>query len=243
MAKTPSDSLLAKDAIGQALSISSKKAKEDRAQLINDYNMAIAEIYNILGLIDSGVYIKTLPEVSASMNKFPKAGIISLSTISKWDKILELEILQSSGGSGSYLPVDNGIEVDYSIISNNRGFRGAIDPYDESIIYAIVENSIYFLVGENLLYTYSNVKFNIVYRRQPTILLLSQYDYEKIDVPDKYWSLLVNRIASIIEYRNGVFDKALTMVKVSYEQLLGSVDPLLKASIMKSLQAPTEVMQ
>ena len=66
MAKTPSDSLLAKDAIGQALSISSKKAKEDRAQLINDYNMAIAEIYNILGLIDSGVYIKTLPEVSAS---------------------------------------------------------------------------------------------------------------------------------------------------------------------------------
>lgn len=244
MARTPSYSLLAKDAIGQALNISTVKTVEDRAKRINDYNMAIAEIYNILGFIDTNVYLEILPNITASMYGFPKCGTIDLSidSMKSWDKIIELEILIRAGDDIEYSQVDGGEEVDYSTFSSHRGFKCGIDPYDESVIFTVVKDKIYFLVGESLGYKFNTVKFNIVYRRQPVILVSAQWDYEKVDLPDKYWALLVNRIASIIEFRAGIADKAMAMVKMSYEQLLSTIDPVVKASIMKSLETPVGVI-
>ena len=241
MAKTPSYSLLAKDAIGQALSISSVKTVEDRAKRINDYNMAISELYLILGFIDTEVYLEMMP-LTGSMYGFPKCGYIDLTSIINWDKIIEVEVLQTHGVNYPE-PVDNCEKVDYSTFSSHRGFKVAIDPYDESVIYTIVKDKIYFLIGESLSYQFNTISFNVVYRRQPIILTDAQWNYEKIDLPDKYWSLLINRIASLIEYRAGVFDKSLAMVKMSYEQLLNNVDPIIKASLMKSLEIPAGTIQ
>ncbi|MFA5773025.1 MAG: hypothetical protein WC974_09870, partial [Thermoplasmata archaeon] len=47
--------------------------------------------------------------------------------------------------------------------------------------------------------------------------------------------LLVSRIASLAEMRNGVTEKALVLVKQSYEQLLAAADPVIKAKLMDSL--------
>jgi len=242
MAKTPSYSLLAKNAIGQALNISTVKTTQDRAEHINDYNMAIAEIYNILGFVDTEAYLEIELALAGAMYGFPKCGIINLANIISWDKIIELEIMEG-GGNSNPMPLDNCERVDYSTFSSHRSFRAAIDPYDESVIYAVVKDKVYFLVGEALNYTFNNIVFNIIYRRQPTILVKAQWDYEKVDLPDKYWALLVNRIASLIEFRAGVPDKAMAMVKMSYEQLLGSVDPVVRASLMKSLETPVGAIQ
>lgn len=239
MATTPSNILLAKDAIGHALNISTIKAKQDRAQLINDYNMAIAEIYLILGYIDTEAYLELSPNLSTTMNGFPKAGIVDISALN-WDKIFSIEIKTNSDPS---LPVDNADEVPYSLLSSHRAFQAAIDPYDECIIYSVVKDRIHFLIGSSLTYAFNTILFQLAYRRQPTILVLNQYDFEKVDLPDKYISLLQNRIASLIEYRAGVFDKALAMVKVSYEQLLGNVEPVIKASLLETLKAPVGAIQ
>lgn len=240
MAKTPSTNFYAKDVIGQGLNISTNKAKQDRAQLIGDYNMAVAEIYNILGFIDTQAYLEIASGITSTMDRSPKCGIIDLTAILSWDKIIELEILNISDPP---MPIDNGEEVDYSIYSGNRSFGAAIDPYDESVIFTVVKNSIRYVIGESLDYVFNTILFNVVYRREPTILVISQYDFERMDVPDKYLSLLANRIASLIEYRAGIFDKSLAMVKTSYEQLLGSVDPIVRASLMKSLQTPVGAIQ
>jgi len=240
MARTPSYSLSAQDAIGQALHISSVKPVEDRAARINDYNMAIAEIYLILGFIDTEAYTKLSPNLPATMYSFPKCGYVNIDTLASWDKILEVEALDTAFPS---LPVDNLEKVDYSTFSSHRPYKAAIDPYDESVIYTIVGNRIYFLIGESLEYRFDNIQFKIVYRRQPSMLDKTNWVSEKIDLPDKYWSLLVNRMASLIEFRSGVVDKALAMVKMSYEQLLSTVDPVIKASIMKSLETPVGAIQ
>lgn len=243
MAKTPSYSLLAKDAIGQALNISAVKTTQDRTERINDYNMAIAELYNILGYIDTEAYLEIFPNITGNMYGFPKCGYIDLTSIINWDKIIELEILNPISPNGQPTRIDNGEKVDYSTFSSHRGFKVAIDPYDESVIYTIVRDKIYYLIGESLDYQFNTIIFNVVYRRQPTILTMIQFNYQKVDLPDKYWALLVNRIASLIELRAGVADKAFAMVKMTYEQLLGTVDPVIKASLMKSLETPVGAIQ
>lgn len=240
MAKTPSYSLLVKDAIGQALNVSAVKTSQDREERIGDYNQALMEIYNILGYIDTEAYLEISPTLNASMYGFPKCGYVDLTAIINWDKIIEFEILSINS---PFMPLDNGEKVDYSTFSSHRNFGVAIDPYDESIIHTIVGDKIYFLIGESLDYQFNTISFKIIYRRQPTLMNYMYWTSAKVDLPDKYWSLLVNRIASLVEFRAGIFDKSLAMVKMTYEQLLTTIDPVIKASLMKSLETPVGAIQ
>lgn len=242
MAKTPSYSLLVKDAIGQALNVSAVKTSQDREERIGDYNQALMEIYNILGYIDTEAYLEISSTLSASMYGFPKCGYVDLASIINWDKVIEIEIFQAISPSNTP-PLDNGEKVDYSTFSSHRNFGVAIDPYDESIIYTIVGDKIYFLIGESLDYQFNTISFKVIYRRQPTLMTYMYWTSAKVDLPDKYWSLLVNRIASLVEFRAGIFDKSLAMVKMTYEQLLTTIDPVIKASLMKSLETPVGAIQ
>jgi len=242
MARTPSYDLLAKDAIGQALDISAVKTVEDRGQRINDYNMAVSEIYNILGYIDTEAYIITKDGVDGLMNGFNKCGYIdtSIADMKNLDKIIEIEAYAAIVQPGDYISYET-FKISESDFIKHKRHKVAIDPYDETIIYAVRNNRVDYLIGESLDILFNSIRFNILYRRQPTILVINNWITEKIDLPDKYWALLVNRIASLIEYRSGIVDKALTMVKMTYEQLLVNVDSTVKSTFLKSLDTPPGV--
>ena len=126
-------------------------------------------------------------------------------------------------------------------IRHKKYGSGAIDPYDETIIWTIINTKLHLLVGGNLTVTIGDITADIHFRRQPTLVTLATWDAGKIDIPDKYMGLMILRIASLIEYRMGISEKSMAAVKTAYEILLGNVDVEIRNKVMDSILTPIGV--
>lgn len=241
MPRIPSNTLLAKDAVGQAMEIAGIGTDlRDRELRINDYNMAVSEVYLILGHIDTEAYLTIESDVVPGAGDLTTQGIldISIAGLAGFDKIVNLEAFATATRGTLYSTE----KMSYDDFVNHKETGAAIDPYERTVIYTLIGNAIHTLIGEDLSpLVYDGLKYDIIYRRQPSILLLGGWDSEKVDLPDKYWSLLVNRIASLIEWRKGITQGALASVKMTYEQLLANVEPALKSAIIESIDTPPKM--
>lgn len=128
-----------------------------------------------------------------------------------------------------------------SITSPTRQL-GAGHPYNEAVVFTLSGNKLLILYGENVAIALpingfgDSVLGKLYYTRQPILLTITNYDTAMIDVPDKYYSLLVNRIAAYAELRSGITDKAVVLSQNSMNQIIAPLEPQLRAKIMDSFQ-------
>jgi len=290
--------VLAKDIISQAQEL----AAVEEARLTLDalgtsfYNMAINEIFNVLGYIDiealtrymtvtnatfSGKYTTislltgnepefgaapltvgrcyrinqyvsgdSFIEVGAPENKsgveFVAIGtspttwissILQVLPLYNYDKILNIEVTNNTSGNKVGLQSFGMPLAEFLKHKSkyNSGIpSGATHPYSNSVVYAITENEINILMGEDI--TITSPTFKLWYTRQPNLLSSINYNFTYVDLPDKYMSLLANRIAAYAEMRQGISDKSMTVVKQAYDQMLMPIDSQLRSKIMDSFQ-------
>lgn len=243
MATIPSAVLLVKDITGQAVELSGVEDSRitERANRVFYYNFALTELYNILVLINSDEYVSDTNGTAIVAGDFIKHRTIDLtvSAFDALDKIITTEF--NERGAGNDIMYDDERVSIADFIRHKRYITGAIDPYDETIIWTIINTKLHLLIGENLTVVVSDITADIHFRRQPTLVTLGNWDTDKIDVPDKYMSLLILRIASLIEYRKGITDKSMAAVKTAYEILLSNVEVEVRNKIMDSILTPIGV--
>lgn len=230
MAITPSLTILAKDAIGHGIELAGETNTRniDRAMRIAYYNMAIAELYTMLGFVSSESYLENVTDIP-DIGEFAKHGVVSMDI--NYNKIITLEVHKSEYTYEAYkVPLDD-------FLAHKRN-RGAYPPYDEAIVYTPLNRTMEFIIGEALAIASDDLEVNVYYRRLPTILTLANWDTEFMDAPDNYWSLITNRIASFILLKKGIANESLAYAKTVYDQILATVDPVIKANLIKSLDIP-----
>jgi hypothetical protein len=239
----PSKNILAKDVIGEAFELVA--VEEARVLIkavgISFYNWSIAEIQNLLGYIDAEALMKTATiDVTSPLGNYKS---VDISALGDYDKIVTLEITNDESEEFDYEPILKNIETFALPIKEflrhkanmlNGEYVGALHPHGENAIYTIVGGNLQILWGENI--TINNPACTAYFTRQPIILTKTNYDSTMMDLPDKYAPLLANRIAAYAEMRQGISDKAMAVVKNSYNQLLAPLDPQKKAKIMDSFQ-------
>lgn len=231
MGFAPSLSILAKNVIGQGIVQAQDRDhdKLDVAIRVGLYNFAMSELYNILSFIDTDAYQDEVSSFVATSGKVTKHGIITLAV--SLDKIIDMFF---TAGINRY----EGFELNRQNFTSHLINNGAKSPYNEAVVYTHKNKYIEYVLGEDVDQIATAVAPTLYYRRSLTPLTVANYETEKFDAPDRYYSLIVNRIASLIESQKGITDKALYLVKTAYEQLLSSVEPIIKAGIMKSLDLP-----
>jgi hypothetical protein len=237
MGYAPSLTYLAKDVIGQGIAQAADRDhdKLDIAIRVGIYNFVLSELFTVIGFVDTEAWLTESDLKISSAGDTAKHGKLTLTT-ELVDKISAIKFKESiAGGTIQYESYDISLRDFLSHLRNGS----AMSPYDEGIIYAQQNKIIQFLVGENLTdINYDGVSAIIYYRRIPTPLTISLYETAKLDAPDRFYALIVSRIASLVESQKGITDKSLVLVKTAYEQLLASVDPTVKAGILKSLSLP-----
>ena len=240
MPRIPSKTVLARDVIGQAVELVSL---EDARKLIKSlriqyYNLAINEIYtNLLSLIDVESTIQYAESIWNS-GDFDRHFVLDLSTdtdFDSYDTIVDIQIYDDLVIPEFYdverLPLQDFLK--------HKKHRKAMPPYDEMFIYTEYRSKVEIMHGDNVDALASGI-VGIYFKKQPTQMTSANFDTLYMELPDKYLSLLVARIASYAELAVGVSEKAFAMVKMSYEQLLGSVEPTLRTKIMGTLQPKGE---
>jgi len=197
-------------------------------------------LYNILVLMNADEYITDTTSTVTSAGDVNKHRTIDLavSAFNALDKIITTEFIDKVANPDVWYDDE---EVSIKDFMRHKQYSGALDPYDETIIWTIINTKLHLLVGENLTVTIGDITADIHFRRQPTLLTLATFDTDKIDVPDKYMTLLVLRIASFIEYRVGISEKSMIAVKTAYEMLLSNVQIETRNKIMNSILTPIGV--
>ncbi len=237
MGYAPSLTILAKDVIGQGIAQAADRDhdKLDIATRVGLYNFALSELFTVVGFVDTEAWLTETGALVPTVGDTAKHGNLTLTT-ELIDKISAIKFVYiGDDGSAQY----EGFDVPLRDFLSHLRNGSAMSPYDESIIYTQQNKVIQFLIGENLTdVNYNSVSAVIYYRKVPTLLTVASYETAKLDAPDRFYALIVNRIASLVESQKGITDKSLVLVKTAYEQLLASVDPTVKAGILKSLSLP-----
>lgn len=235
MGYAPSLTILAKNVIGQGIEQAQDRDhdKLDIATRVGLYNFAVTELFTLVGFIDSEAWLKEASPTPTS-GDVTKHGKLTFTT-ELVDKVIAIKFKYAADGTTYQY---ESFEIPLRDFLAHLRNKSAMSPYDDSIIYTQVNKVIEFLIGENLSIIYSNPTVVIYYRRTPTPLTVALYETAYFDAPDKFYSLVVNRIASLVESQKGITDKSLVLVKTAYEQLLASIDPTVKAGILKSLSLP-----
>jgi len=243
MATIPSAVLLIKDIVGQAVELSGVQDSRitERANRVFYYNFALTELYNILVLINSDEYVSDTDGTATSAGDLTKHRTIDLTAagFNALDKIITTEFVDKTETPDVWYDDERVSIADF--IRHKKYGSGAIDPYDETIIWTIINTKLHLLVGGNLTVTIGDITADIHFRRQPTLVTLATWDAGKIDIPDKYMGLMILRIASLIEYRMGISEKSMAAVKTAYEILLGNVDVEIRNKVMDSILTPIGV--
>lgn len=229
MPRFPSKTILVKDVIGEARELIA--VEDARLQLKSlgrvFYNMAISEIHIILGYVDEESLLDTaILNPITNYGRYYYTNMAGIPTLDKYDKVKSVWAECSSG-------IITGYPVSLTEFNTHRANSSAKFPYNESFVYTEIGTMINIVFGADV--NLDSMQISVQYKRQPNFVTSDNYNIEYIDLPDKYYPLLVNRIASLAEIRNGISDKSLTFVKQTYDQLLASVDPTIKAKIMGSL--------
>lgn len=229
MARIPSTTILCKDIIGQAQEIVSE---DEARRLIKSlgiiyYNNSLAELYNIMLLADINEYdtIGILPTTMYEKRWY--VGNLAVTAFANMNDIKRIVCNTDS----KYIEC---LLVDGDTFQSYRNENEADYPYNESIIYSLRGNEIDILFGKDIYV--KTPTFTVTFRRNFTMLTDATYDTAYIDLPQNYFHLLSNRIASYAELRKGITDKSLGTVKFLYEQILSNIEPALKRKIIDSLQ-------
>jgi len=237
MGYAPSLTMLAKDVIGQGIAQAADRDhdKLDIATRVGIYNFVISELFTILGFVDHEAWLNVSDAIIPTAGDNTNHGLLTLTTelVDKIDAIKFTnvpDVEEKFQFEGYACPLRD-------FLSHLRN-GSALSPYDEGVIYTQRNKVIEFLMGEGTGTLVSEIAAYIYYRKVPTILTVSLYETAKFEAPDRYFALVVNRIASLVESQKGITDKSLVLVKTAYEQLLASVDPTVKAGILKSLSLP-----
>lgn len=232
MGYAPSLTVLAKDVIGQGIQQAQDRDHDrlDIATRIGLYNFALSELYTILGFSDAEAYLESA-EIEPTSGDVAKHGKVTLTSSNKVDKIFGIKFY---AGTTHYESFDIPLRDFLAQLRN----QSALSPYDEGVVYTQINKVINFLIGDSVNTTATALRAEVYYRRVPTILIVANYETGYFDAPDRYYALVVNRIASLVESQKGITDKSLVLVKTAYEQLLVSVDPTVKAGLLKSLSLP-----
>lgn len=244
MATIPSAVLLIKDIVGQGVELSGVQDSRitERANRVFYYNFALTELYNILVLINSNEYTTETSSTATVTGDFTKHRTIDLavSAFNALDKIITIEFADKTETPDVHYDNEELGITDF--VRHKISRLGAVDPYDETIVWTIINTKLHLIVGESLTVTIADITADIHFRRQPTLVTLGTWDAGKIDIPDKYMSLMVLRIASLIEYRDkGVSEKSMAAVKSAYEILLSNVQIETRNKIMDSILTPIGV--
>jgi len=223
-----STTILAKDVIGQAQELA---AVEDARLLIKQlgttyYNMAMSEIYNMLSHLDPETF--QITETIATTGTLPETEFPFSSLASPIDKIEAFKF-----------DIDGTIYQCFGLqpaeyVRHEQAVK-AIHPYEDSVVFSERDQKIRFLGGVNVPTT-GSVTLDVIYKRQFTVLTSVNFASALMDLPDKYVSVVISRIASYAEVREGITDKALASVRMSYDGMLANSDAEYKNNIMKSLQ-------
>lgn len=230
MPRYPSNTILVTSVVGEARELIA--VEEARLQL-NPlgrmfYNIALGELHAILGYIDEESLLTetqvTDPTIS---NKYYSKDLAEVVAFSNLDKV---KTVYAFNGRDVII---EGFPVSVTELVSHRASGAAKYPYEDGLVYTEVGTNLMVVFGNNL--TLNSPSLYAVYKRQPSFVTKELYTTAYIDVPDKYYPLLALRIASLAELRNGVTEKALVLVKQSYEQLLAAVDPAIKSKLMDSL--------
>lgn len=236
MGYAPSLTYLAKDVIGQGIAQAADRDhnKLDLAARVGIYNFALSELFTIVGFIDTEAWLANTFGTIPTSGDTPKHGKLTFTT-EQIDSINAIKFKDTGVHSAiqyeSYV-----ISLKDFLVHLRNG--AAQSPYDDGIVYTQINKVIEYLIGENISANYNEITGDIYYRRVPIFLTVATYETAKLDAPDKFYALLVNRIASLVESQKGITDKSLVLVKTAYEQLLASVDSTVKAGILKSLSLP-----
>lgn len=243
----------AKDAIGEARElVGVEEARISLASIGRTfYNMAVAEIHNLLLYIDTESLTKFIQlDLDGLTEKYLALDMSEVDGFAGYDKITALEILNGIadppepepeeepeepsliGLQSFILPIKEFLR--HKSYMANATYTGAKHPYQESVIYTITDNILHILWGEAIII--QEPAGLLYFIRQPEILTIENYDTANIDVPDKYYSVLVNRIAAYAELRQGITDKAVAMSQQSFNQMMTPLEPQLRAKLMDSFQ-------
>ena len=229
MPRYPSKTILIQDVLGEARELVA--VEEARLQLKSVgrmfYNFAIAELHNVIGYIDEeSLLTDTAVDIPAIATKYYSKDLAASAYFDNYDKI---KAIYATNG----LDMVQGFPVTVTEFLSHRANGSAKYPYGDGLVYTEIGTSVHAVFGTDVILNTPTLR--IVYKRQPQFVTNAQYLTGYVDIPDKYYPLLVSRIASLAEMRNGVTEKALVLVKQSYEQLLAAADPVIKAKLMDSL--------
>uniref|UniRef100_A0A6H1ZEZ6 Uncharacterized protein n=1 Tax=viral metagenome TaxID=1070528 RepID=A0A6H1ZEZ6_9ZZZZ len=231
MPLAPSNSLLAKDIIGEAIEVANvnDEALELGSVQRLYYNLAIMELYTILSLIENEAYLSTTAALTLVAGEATKHKTVALVTLlDLYDKI---ELIKVRNGSTNYIQTS---KVSLEEFDTHKILGSAQYPYGDGVIWTIIGNNLHILYGVDV--TVGTVECMAIYKRVPTVLTSASFALAKIDIPDKYASVLVARIAAFMEARAGITERSLALVKMLYEQLMIGLDSTTKAKIMNSLE-------
>lgn len=230
MPEIPVGTILAKDLIGQALELS---FVEDARLLgtsvkCNYYNMSLSFIHAILLYIDNESLLTEIVTTN-SAGQYPKHRICDYSATAYND------IMAVSARIASPLKYFECFRLSVDDFLKHKANQKAMYPYSEAIVYTELNQRIDFIVGESITENPDDIVFTAYMSRSFTVLVEANYATEYVDIPAKYYGLLILLIAAFSELRKGINDKSFGMVKVAVELLLANVEPAVKSKIMTTL--------
>lgn len=236
-----SKTILAKDIIGWAEELAAvEEARLSLASLGRTfYNMAVAEIQNLLGYVDvESLMMSATIDVTSPTGKYKSVDISADSDLNSYDKIINLELM--NGASTTLiqiqtfpLPIKEFLRHKSNMTSG--AYSGAVHPYEESAIYTLYGSKLDVLWGKDTA-SIATPTCTVYFTRQFTLLTTTNWGSAYMDVPDKYAPLLANRIAAYAEMRQGITDKAMAVVQNSYNQMMLPLDSQIKSKLMDSFQ-------
>lgn len=239
----PSINILAKDIIGWAQELAAVEEARLTIKSIGRtyYNMAVAEIYNLIGYVDAeSLMNENSIDISTPLGKYKNAPIYTVSTeedFISYDKVVAVEVTNGADTtlvSLQCFPLPIKEFLRHKANTSAGVCAGALHPYEEGVVYTIVGNSLRIIWGTTI--TIATPLCTVFYTRQPTILTTSNFDTAKMDLPDKYAPLLANRIAAYAEMRQGISDKSMALVQNSYQQILAPLDAAQRSKLIDSFQ-------
>lgn len=218
--------ILAKDVIADARSLvyMEDTRLQNPAVGRNFYNSAVLEMYTLLGYIDK-------ESITASANTTMTSKVCDLSEAS-FDDYDNIEAI--------YIPETDvefrGLSVpDFARLEIKRTIGY---PYQDCIVYTVVGSTIKFLFGSSVK-KLSDPALVVYFTKQPTALLTVNYETAKLDLPRKYYPLIVNRIASYYELSVGMEERFTLLYKTGIEVLTASLDSVVQNKIVQSLRLRT----
>jgi hypothetical protein len=217
-------SILAKDIIADAKSLVNMEDTRLQTEAIgrNYYNSALLEVYMLLSYVDKDSMLGS--DVLSSTN-----NICDISSITDYDKI---ETVLIAGKDIEFSP----ISLTDFLRFERKGLVGF--PHSESGVYTILGNQIKFLIGKDVA-KLTNPDLTVYYTELPTYLTKDVHNTLMLDLPMKYYPLIVNRIASYYELSLGKDERFMMLFKTGVELLTATLDSSVQNKLLQSLELRT----